>query len=208
MNYTDELLSKLAVKSLGDEHIEGYACLWSNGDAKDLDGDYFHKEDTKDLLLAFKALGKLPWLFEHGADPKTKGVPIALIEEMEPDEIGLHYKAKIEQHELYRKYVERLVKEGKLYSSSGAYPRTAKGYKNGKIAEWVIAEVSGTVAPIDYRQLELGEIETITKHFDFGETLDIEEDSTGAEDARLNLVLSQTQLELEKDLLILTGELL
>lgn len=152
-----------SIKSLGEDRIGAYGIIWGDKDKKDLHEEFFTAA-TKDITSAFDALGALPWLFHHAADSKLKSAVVGVIDKMETDDIGLWYEAKIKEHELYKQYVQPLVKKGKLFSSSGAYPGSKeRDKKTGEITRWTVAEISGTHIPAEYRMLDMpvGEVKSM-----------------------------------------------
>lgn len=156
----------LAIKSIGDGRIGGYAILWGNDSQKDLDGQYFTK-DTEDLLTVFKAMGKIPWLVQHAADEVIKSVPVAEVTTLDPDESGLWFEAKVIAHDLYKNYVSRLISAGKLFSSVGALPASVKAEKTGFISRFAVAELSGTWSPADPHQVINGySVSELKAHYD------------------------------------------
>lgn len=200
-----EEIPYLTIKSIGDNRIKGRAILWGTPEEKDFVGDYFD-ERTKGLMTVFDLSGKLPWLYEHGRHEKIGPNPIAVIDKMEIDDWGVVYEAAIRDHDTYRNFVSKLIEEGKLYSSSGALPGTRKSADDGLLTSWVVAEVSGTVKPMDHRQLTDGVITQI-KSFnvveDYAKAIeDLTEDSEqGDEESRDDdkgrlLQLKQNQLQL------------
>jgi phage head maturation protease len=202
-----------AIKSIGKDRIKGYAVVWGNTEKQDLSGEHFSKTDTKELLNVYKAVGKIPWLFEHTADGVLKSTVVALIDKMEEDEIGIWYEAKIHQHEVYRKFVEPLVSAKSLYSSSGTFPLAKSVKTDGTITRWPICEVSGTVTPMDHHQLEDGRIEQYRKSIEelenyvkFINSEFIENEKGSEEDRQDNgaadiKIVKRKQLELANELL-------
>lgn len=159
-------INPLAVKSLGEGRIGGYAILWGNESQKDLDGQYFTKE-TEDLLTVFKAMGKIPWLVQHATDDVIKSVPVAEVTTLEPDESGLWFEAKVIAHDLYKNYVSRLINAGKLFSSVGALPASVKSEKTGFISRFAVVELSGTWSPADPHQVINGySVSELKTHYD------------------------------------------
>jgi len=145
------------VKALADDRVGGFAVVWGSKEKKDIDDQWFTK-DTGGYLDVFKAMGKLPWLFHHAGDGAIKSTVIGEIDKMEIiDDIGIWYESKIIEQEMYKKYVSRFVKSGRLFSSSGALPNAVKASKDGQINFWPIVEVSGTWKPADYHQMDDGQ---------------------------------------------------
>jgi phage head maturation protease len=166
VNKSFTMSNPLSVKAIGDNRIGGYAILWGNESRKDLDGQYFTKE-TEDLLTIFKAMGKIPWLVQHAADNVIKSVPVAEVETLEPDDTGLWFEAKVIAHDLYKKYVSRLIEAGKLFSSVGALPASVKSDKTGHISRFAVAELSGTWSPADPHQVMNGySVSELKSHYE------------------------------------------
>lgn len=152
------------VKAIDENTIGGYAVIWGSEHKKDLSGEWFSKDETKELLAVHKSVGALPFFFEHTTDKIVKSTVVASIDEMGEDEVGIWYKAKIKEHELYKKLVAPLITAKSLYSSSGTFPYAKEKDKDtGMIKRWPIGEVSGTVKPMDHHQLEDGQIEEYRK---------------------------------------------
>lgn len=142
-----------AVKSLGEDRIGAFAIVFGDEDRRDVDDQWFEKS-TEGYFDIFKAIGKLPWLFDHAFDGKLKSTVIGEIDVLEMvDDVGIWYEAKILEHDLYKKYVSKLINAKALFSSSGALPLGAKAEKSGRITRWPIAEISGTHHPADHRQV-------------------------------------------------------
>lgn len=160
-------MNPYTVKSLGGDRIGGFAVVWGNEKRKDLDEQWFTKS-TQGYLDVFKAMKKLPWLFDHAADGKIKSTVVAEIDKMEVvDDIGIWFEAKILEHELYKNYISKLVQAKALFSSSGALPYSVKVAKNGEIISWTVAEVSGTHHPADHFQvLEGYSVSELKAHYD------------------------------------------
>ena len=209
------------VKSLGDDRIGAYAILWGDEENLDIHGEYFNK-DTQDLLNVFNALGAIPWLFHHGGEETIKSTVIGVIDTMEPDDVGLWYETKITEQDMYKNYVERFVKDGRLFSSSGTFPAAKEAGENGYIARWPIAEVSGTWVPAEYRMIlnehSIDEVKAYYKSIginnldeiseDFAEPKDesstdipesdVEDTDDGADVEAQKLELAKLELDFEK----------
>lgn len=146
-------INPYTVKSLGADRVGGFAVVWGNENRRDLDNQWFTK-NTLGYLDVFKAMGKLPWLFDHAADGKIKSTVVGEIDKMEiVDDIGVWFEAKILEHEIYKKYISKLVQAKALFSSSGALPYSVKVAKSGEITSFSVVEVSGTHHPADHFQV-------------------------------------------------------
>jgi hypothetical protein len=145
-----------AVKSIGNGRVRAYAVVYGSEDRRDLDGQFFTK-DTEGYLDIFRALGKLPWLYNHAADGKLKSTVFGEIDSMGQDDQGVWYEARILEHKLYKDYISRLINAKALYSSSGALPLSVKVDKTTMaIKRWTISEVSSTTTPADMHQVVHG----------------------------------------------------
>lgn len=148
-------IKALSPKSDGEIRIGGYGVLWGDKSKKDLHGEYFTKS-TGQLTTVFKAMGSIPFIFNHGVDSKLKATVLGSVDVMEEDDIGLWYETKIKEHELYRKYVQPLIENKALYSSSGTLPAAKKSVKStGEITSWPIMEMTGTHTPAEHRMLNV-----------------------------------------------------
>ena len=155
--------SGTAVKQLDSDRIGTYGVIWGDENNKDLTGEWF-TPDTEELLDVFKSIGVIPWLFNHAEDGIIKTAVVGIVDKMEPDEYGVWYEAKIKEHDLYKKYVQRFVDEEKLFSSSGTLPRARKVAKSGQILRWPIVEMTGTHKPAEWRMLNMP-VEEIVGHY-------------------------------------------
>lgn len=158
-------VNPLAIKTVGENRIGAYGIIWGDEQTKDSDDQFFTKS-TSGLLDIFEAMGRLPWLVHHGADGVIKSTVMGEIDTMVLDDTGLWYEARILEQELYKQYVEQMIVNKKLYSSSGALPAAVKASKNGEITTWPIFEVTGTWLPAEFRFMSSGySIDRIKSHF-------------------------------------------
>jgi hypothetical protein len=142
------------VKRLGGNRVGGYAVLWGDATKRDLTGEFFTPE-TEDLETLFKAMGKLPLLYEHAADGMVKTKVIGPVDVLTRDEIGLWYEAQLSMAEEYEEYIQRLLGQKKLRTSSGTLPTARRvNRKTGQIERWAIAELSLTTRPAEPRMVE------------------------------------------------------
>jgi hypothetical protein len=142
-----------AIKNLGGNRVGGYAVLWGDNSAPDLDGEWFDPQ-TEELTSIYKAIGKLPYLYNHATDSTLKSSVVGVVDVMEADEMGLWYEAQLDLSNQYRSVIRNLVSEGVLGTSSGSLPGGARVEKSGRIARWPIVELSSTPTPADPRQME------------------------------------------------------
>jgi hypothetical protein len=180
-----------AIKAIAPGRIRGYAVLWGNEAQKDLTGEWFTPR-TEELETVFKAVGRLPWLYHHGGDGRVKSIVAGVVDAMGRDEIGLWYEAQRLMADDYDKYINSLIDQGKLRTSSGALPRSRAVTKSGEIKRWAIMEVSGTPVPADWRQRDfpVAAIKTLP---------DDDDEARGAEDARrIEIAIELERIELLK----------
>lgn len=191
-------IKSLQPKEEGEIRIGGYGVLWGDKNRKDLHGEYFTKS-TKQLTAVFEAMGSIPFMFNHGVDDTIKATVLGAVDVLETDDVGVWWEAKIKEHALYRKYVEPLLENNALFSSSGTLPAAKKSIKNtGEITNWVIMEMTGTHTPAEYRMLN-APIATVKNHYSF-----IESGNTDINDVFKSIGLeeveaSETELEPQDD---------
>jgi len=142
-----------AIKNLGGNRVGGYAMLWGDDSAADLDGEWFDPQ-TEEMTSIYKAVGKLPYLYNHAADKTLKTAVVGVVDVMEADEIGLWYEAQLDLSNQYRTVIRALVGKGVLGTSSGSLPGGVRVEKSGRIARWPVVEISATPTPVDPRQME------------------------------------------------------
>ena len=203
-NSEPELDARYAVKSLGEKRLGGYGILWGDPDSKDLYGEWFDTE-TRDIKTIFNAMGKIPLIVHHAADEEVKTFVYGEVDVMEEDETGLWWEAKIKEFEVYRKYVEPLLKRRAMFSSTGTLPAAKRRTKSGRITRWPVAEMTTTWIPAEWRMLErpVDEIKAAYKainlNCDLSEYDDArgEEKPDGAEKARLKAIVDLHLSELD-----------
>lgn len=155
---------QFAIKALPGNRLAHYAVLWGDKDHADLTsfvrntpGEWF-TPDTEELLSVFEGTGKLPWFYQHGADPQVKATPLGYIDLMGTDEWGIWYQTQLTAAAKYKQvvgHVIQMAKAGELGSSSGALPAARRVASTGQIKRWPIVEVSATPVPMDPRMLDI-----------------------------------------------------
>lgn len=185
-----------AVKSLGKNRIGGYLVLWGDEKRKDLSGEWFTPQ-TEGLLSVFKAVGRVPLLYQHGHDAKVGLDIVGAYDVMQPDDIGLWTEAQLDLASQYRAAVLQLADKGAIGQSSQTLASVRKVAPTGEIKRWVIVEGSLTPTPCEPRMMErpVSAIKAAYKSIgvEFPET-----PSDGAEEARAR----DTELEtIQRDLL-------
>lgn len=153
---------------LGQNRVGGYAVIWGDENHKDFDGEYFTPR-TAQMTDIFAALGKLPYLYQHGMDEVMKTTVIGEIDVMQADDVGLWYEAQLRMSDDYLAYIDNLrnmVAEKRLGTSSGALPGSVRiDWESGEIKSWAIVEASATPTPADMRQITQQPLSEIKAHF-------------------------------------------
>lgn len=120
----------LAVKFVGKDEIRGYTFLWGNPDKVDLEHEYFTKDTD---FWDGKLTTPKPLTWDHAQDVTFKADPIiGQIVDFGDDELGRWYAAKLDRSHKYRTYVDRLIQDGLLGSSSDSAPQYVVREKTGK----------------------------------------------------------------------------
>lgn len=140
------------VKALGSNRVGGYMALWGDNKAKDLEGEWFTPQ-TAEMTSIFKAMGKLPYLYNHATDGTVKTDVIGQIDVLQPDDTGLWYEAQLNTANKYLSAIRKLVSAKALGTSSGTLPGARQVAKSGEILRWPIVEGSATPTPCDPRQI-------------------------------------------------------
>ena len=141
-----------SIKMLGANRVGGYMMLWGSEKAKDLDQEWFTPA-TEELTTVFKAVGKLPYLYNHATDGTLKTALVGTIDVMTLDDVGLWYEAQLDQSNKYLDAIRKLVKQRALGTSSGTLPGARQVAKSGQILRWPVVEGSMTPTPADPRQI-------------------------------------------------------
>ncbi len=141
------------VKRLGGDRVGHYAVLWGDAARRDLTGEFFTPR-TADLDALFKAVGRLPLLYQHTMDDQLKTSVVGLVDVLTADAVGLWYEAQLTMAGEYRTALEDLIGKGALGTSSGTLPAARKvNRQTGEITRWAIAELSLTPTPAEPRMM-------------------------------------------------------
>ena len=140
----------MAIKSLGNDRVGGYAVLWGSDTKKDLTGEWFTPK-TAELTAIYDTVGRLPFLYHHGLDSTLKTAVIGVVDLLKADSIGLWYEAQLKLADEYGEYVKKLLADGKLKTSSQTFAVARQVNKSGEIERWPIVEITATPAPAEYR---------------------------------------------------------
>ena len=195
----------LVVKSVGPNRVGTYCALWGDETRKDLTGEWFDP-DTEEMTNIFDSVGKLPYFYNHTLNEELKSTVIGVVDKLVKDHVGLWYEAELKLANEYEEYVKKLLKDGKLKTSTQTFPVARRVAKSGRIERWPIVEISATPSPAEPRMLPVGtlksafteigcdEFSCVMKEFGI---LDDSGDNQGIEKVRL-----QTMLEQERELLL------
>lgn len=186
------------VKFIGENRIGNYAVLWGNENKRDLYRQWF-TPDTRDLTAIFDATGKLPLLYDHAMNGSVKTAVVGVVDTLKMDDTGLWYEAELRRATDYDEAIRKLIRDGKLKTSSQTLASAMSVSKSGHIEQWVIAEISLTPTPAEPR---MAAVEVLRAAFtEIG--CDIEsmlaptpEGDQGAEKARLLTELERAYADL------------
>lgn len=187
------------MKAMGKGRLGHYAVLWGDDNKRDLYKEWFD-QSTDELDVIFKAMGKLPALYQHAMDDTVKTSVVGVVDTMKADDIGLWVETQLNLADQYSQAIEQIAETGKLGTSTGTLPGARKVAKTGYIERWPIAEISLTPTPAEPRmrtQIPVAVIKAAYAELGLDFPDQIAQD-TGAEEAR-----QQAELELERERLAL-----
>jgi hypothetical protein len=188
-----DIISRLAVKSIGKDEIQAYTFLWGSPAQKDIERDYFTKETNFWDDILGKSARPLTW--DHAQDSEFKASPvIGKIDEFGDDEVGRWYTAHLERAHKYRKAIDALIERGLLGSSSDSasqYVRKVKKGTSNFIATWPWFASALTDAPCEPRMLDEGKAAQFFKSL--GVSLPVEPEAHG-DHGRLNVERERIKL--------------
>lgn len=165
---TDNALK--AVSSTNDElRVGNHIVLWGGRDLEghgseriNLDGskgEYFTPATVFDSPYTEGGLVFVDW--EHANDTMPKsGAPIGEVlgvvdwKTAQPDEYGLWVERVLNRRSRYVRWVETLIKDGLIGSSSEAATDGVEKDADGKITRWPIKRDTFTVQPMEFRNLK------------------------------------------------------
>ena len=125
--------------------IEGLAIPFGGpASGKDLDGEKFTK-DT-DLALDWYPNGR-PLLYDHGTDAEVGVQVVGRQVSAKVVEAGMWAEAQLNRAHQYFEAIQGMVKDGKLYFSSGSVPHLVQASGDGTIKRWPWVEQSLTTTP-------------------------------------------------------------
>ena len=140
----------LVIKSLGSGRAGGYCVRWGSPNDRDLVGEYFTKE-TRELDSIWKVVKRLPYLYHHSLTSEIGATPIGVVDKLQIDDLGVFYEAELEKSNRYHAVVERLIREGKLGTSSQTFGVAKEVAADGRITRWPLVELSATTSPAESR---------------------------------------------------------
>lgn len=176
------------MKSLSDEgRIGGYLVLWGDEKRRDVYREYFSKR-TEETDAIFKAIGKLPALYQHAMDGAVKSSVVGVIDTLKRDDIGIWMEVQLDLANQYAGAIQTLTRQGVLGASSGTLPGARNVSPAGEILRWPIVEGSLTPTPAEPRmrtERPMSEIKAIYDQVGLSlpETVETEA-STGDEESR------------------------
>lgn len=150
-----------AVKIADDGSIEGPGMPFGGPfNGQDLDGEHFSIKTD----FAFDWFTERPLLYHHGLDNDAGIAVVGRVKSWETKaDLGIWTKAQLDASSEYFDAIKELVKQGKLFFSSGAMRHLVKvNQKSGEITRWPWVELSLTPTPSNL----LAEVATAEKHFD------------------------------------------
>jgi len=194
----------MAIKSLGNGRVGGYAVLWGSETKKDLTGEWFTPK-TAELTAIYDTVGRLPFLYHHGLDAALKTTVIGVVDLLKVDSVGLWYEAQLKLVDEYGEYVKKLLADGKLKTSSQTFAVARDVAKSGEIVRWPIVEITATPAPAEYRMQPIEMLKSAYQEIgctDFSCVLkkfgvESEGDNQGVVKARLLAELESLRIEAE-----------
>jgi len=151
-----------AVKFVGADTIEGLAFPF---DSHDTDGETF----TKSTDLCLDWFPERPLLYHHGLDRDHAAVKVGHVPgtEFETREEGIWAQSQLDKNARYRKAIDRLIEQGALGYSSGAYAHLArKKSASGEITRWPWVELSLEPTPAHPGTLGVHYIKSASDIFD------------------------------------------
>lgn len=147
-------MNALTIKDLTEDTITigGYGVVFGG---HDLEGDTFTKETDFMFDYAPKKVG----LWAHNKDNTLKG-KIGEVTNYYVDDVGVWFDMQLQRSTKYIGAIKRLVEQGVLGYSTGAFPQLIKR-EAGVIKSWPILEVSVTPNPAEPRTLGIDFIKDI-----------------------------------------------
>lgn len=142
-----------AIKSVGNNLIEGYLIRFTDENTRDLTGEYFSDQTDLHIADGYPIKGA-PVLFNHALDGNKFTNPygvkrIGTITDVKVDDVGVWVQALIEEQDQYMQSVMQAIESGRLGMgwSSGALPQSVQVDDHKHIKSWAVIEGSMTPTP-------------------------------------------------------------
>lgn len=140
-----------AVKMVGDNIVAAYGIHYASdhpkfGKEKDLTGQFF----TKNTYLG-NYYDKADIYYHHGADGNVGLEVVGTVKKAEIDKNGVWVMAQLDKSSKYFNEIKQLVKQGRLFWSSGTASHLSEYTNEGEIKRWPIVEWSLTPTPAEPR---------------------------------------------------------
>lgn len=111
---------------------------------KDLDGEFFSK--STDFALDW--YDEIPLLYHHGRDGTLQITKVGVVKSRAVTDVGVWAEAQLDASNKYFEAIKNLIKQGKLFFSSGSVPTLIQtNQKSGEIIRWPMIELSLTPTP-------------------------------------------------------------
>lgn len=156
--------TRRAVKFVGPDTIEGLAIPF---DSYDTDGETFTK--STDLCADWFGKGGRPVLYNHGLDDAHKTQKVGSQVDYELREGGIWAQSQLDANARYREHIDKLIEQGALGYSSGAYAHLATKNAKGEITRWPWVELSLTPFPANPAALGVHYIKSASEFLDMFE---------------------------------------
>lgn len=130
-----------------------------DGIGRDFDGEYF-SPNTDFLFDWFK--GERPSLYQHTMDKSVGTSRLGGVVAHEKMDEGIWTRVQLDLRNQWYEAVRKLVKDGALSFSSGAYPMGVQVSKSGEILRWPWVELTMTPTPANpYASLSAAKSATV-----------------------------------------------
>lgn len=158
-----------AVSRTADElRVGNHIVLWNTRDLEGLGsprvntdgsrGEYFSPDTEFDSAYT-KSVVFVDWEHAEDVDPETGepiGESLGVVDwkTATPDKHGLWVERVLNRRSQYVRWVEQLIDEGLIGSSSEAVPDGVEKAEDGKIVRWPLKRDTFTVQPMEFRNLK------------------------------------------------------
>lgn len=157
----EELAVKLAPES--EDLVEGLSMPYGGPfGGKDLAGEFFSAKT--DFALDWFQPGERPLLYHHGLDAEASTAVVGRVKDYKATDTGVWAQAQLDKSSEYFDAIKELVKQGKLFFSSGSMNHLVEKTKRGELTRWPFIELSLTPTPCNL--LAATDLVETTKHFE------------------------------------------